>query len=538
MPLEFIALAERVVDDLLEASPTRAYWAGDHRFDDRLPDLSDDAVRRETALLRRRASELEAVSPHGLDAQDDVDRQLLIAAVEARLFELTETDERSWNPLLHNPGDLIFGLLAREVGAPEERLTALAARLAALPDALATAERVLDDCPRVHVETALGQLDGTMSLVRDEVPKLLSRAPGWEATVGPAREAALGALAVHETFLAALLERSHRDPRLGRPLWEAKLRHSLDSDLTAGQVLDGARAHLERATAAITEAAAELTGSPDVAAALDLLARDHPDDHTIVARAGDTLVTATDFVQAHDLVSMPDDPIEIIAMPEYARGVAVAYCDAPGPLETRVSPTFYAISPTPADWSPDRVASFYREYNDHMLWNLTAHEAMPGHFLQLAMARRFNGSSRVRAVCQSGSFIEGWAVYAEELMVDLGYGGPAVRMQQLKMFLRMTINAILDQAVHCEGLTEAEAMRLMTSQGFQEEGEAAGKWRRALLSSTQLSTYFVGYTEMSRIGRARPAGTTQRSWHDAMLGSGCPAPRHLAQLLGISPERR
>jgi uncharacterized protein (DUF885 family) len=221
-------------------------------------------------------------------------------------------------------------------------------------------------------------------------------------------------------------------------------------------------------------------------------------------------------------------------MPEFARGVAVAYCDAPGPLATVTVPTFFAISPTPADWSPERVESFYREYNDHLLHGLTIHEVMPGHHVQLAHSRRFQGSSRVRAVCGSGSFVEGWAVYAEELMADAGYGGLPVKLQQLKMQLRMTINALLDRLVHCADLSEEDGLALMRERGFQEEGEAAGKWRRAQLTSTQLSTYFVGYTEMAAIGAARPAGTTPRAWHDAMLAHGSPSPRHLAGLLGVS----
>lgn len=169
-----------------------------------------------------------------------------------------------------------------------------------------------------------------------------------------------------------------------------------------------------------------------------------------------------------------------------------------------------------------------------MIRNLTVHEAMPGHFLQLAHARRFQGSTRVRALGFSGPFVEGWAVYAEELMARSGFGGLPVRLQQLKMQLRMTINAILDHLVHCEDLPEPDAMALMTGRGFQEEGEAAGKWRRALLTSTQLSTYFVGYHEVTEIGAARPSGTSQRDWHDAMLAHGSPSPRHLRVLLGLS----
>ncbi len=118
-------------------------------------------------------------------------------------------------------------------------------------------------------------------------------------------------------------------------------------------------------------------------------------------------------------------------------------------------------------------------------------------------------------------------------MAGLGFGGLPVRLQQLKMQLRMTINALLDQLVHCDDMPESEAMALMTGRGFQEEGEAAGKWRRALLTSTQLSTYFVGYSEMADIAAARPDGVTVRDWHDAMLAHDCPPPRHLRTLLGV-----
>ena len=302
-------------------------------------------------------------------------------------------------------------------------------------------------------------------------------------------------------------------------------------------MLARAQARLEEVSAQLREEAARFLGAAatDETArrALDRLGDDHPDDGSIVTQAKRALTEATDFVAGRDLVSLVADPCMVQEMPEFARGVAVAYCDPPGALETADVPTFYCIAPTPADWAPDRVESFYREYNDYMVRNLTVHEAMPGHFLQLAHARAFKGSTRVRALGFSGPFVEGWAVYAEELMADAGFGGLPVRLQQLKMQLRMVINAIIDQLVHCEGMTEAAAMALMTGRGHQEEGEAAGKWRRALLTSTQLSTYFVGYTEVAAIAAARPAGTGLRAWHDAMLGHGSPPPRHLRTLLRV-----
>ncbi|MDG4779229.1 DUF885 domain-containing protein [Micromonospora sp. WMMD961] len=536
----FGVLAERVVEALLESRPGVATSAGDHRFDDRLPDLSADALAGDREMLSDAANALSELDPDSLDVDEQVDHALLTSFVDRELFELTEIRSHEWDPLRHNPGPLLHALLARPYAPAEVRLTQLAGRLAAVPDALATARATLRDMPRIHAETAVGQFAGTAALIRDELPPLLAQAPSALDRVEPAATAAIAAIEEFVAWLRAGLAADAgpgRDPRLGRRRWEARLWHTLDTELGAAEIQRRAWANLDRVTAEIREAAVELVGGPAgdaaVRRALDLLAAEHPDDATIVELAGVTLDETTDFVRAHDLVTLVDDRCVIQEMPEFARGVAVAYCDAPGPLETAAVPTFYCIAPTPADWPAQRVESFYREYNDHMIRNLTVHEAMPGHFLQLAHARRYVGGTRVRALAESGPFIEGWAVYAEELMTGLGFGGLPVRLQQLKMQLRMTINALLDQLVHAEDLPEAEAMALMTGRGFQEEGEAAGKWRRALLTSTQLSTYFVGYSEVAEIAAARPDAVSVRDWHDAMLSHDCPPPRHLRTLLGI-----
>lgn len=538
MPQEFVHLAERIVDALLESDPVVASYAGDHRFDDLLPDLSRDAVAADSAVLRDAADALAQVDEVDLGPQERVDHAVLSALVDRRLFEYSEIREYEWNPLEHNPGPLLYALIARPFAPVDQRLSSLAGRLDAIPDALATARHTLGDCPRVHLETAVGQFAGVAALIRDELPPMLAKAPQLTGAVQPAAVAAAAALDEFGRWVVDRLGAAGgREPRLGRRLYEARLWHTLDTELSAADVLGRARATLERVTEQIRAAAAELTGGPatdeTVREALDRLAAEHPSNDTIVDLAKVTLAETTDFVRANDLVGLVDDSCVIEEMPEFARGVAVAYCDPPGPLETVQVPTFYCISPTPADWSPRRVESFYREYNDHMLRNLTVHEAMPGHFLQLAHARRFRGSTRVRSLGWSGPFVEGWAVYAEEMMAGAGFGGLPIRLQQLKMQLRMAINAILDQLVHCEEFGERDAMELMVGRGFQEEGEAAGKWRRALLTSTQLSTYFVGYTEVAEIAAARPAGTTVRAWHDAMLSHGSPPPRHLRALLGV-----
>jgi uncharacterized protein (DUF885 family) len=542
MPQEFVPLAELIVDAVLETSPALAGFVGDHRFDNRMPDLSPEGVAADVAMLRDADSALSQVDTDTLGYQETVDHAVLQSLVERALFELTEVREHEWNPLEHNPGTLLYNLIARPYAPAEQRLTALAARLDAIPDMLSTARAVLTDCPLVHLETAIGQFTGTAALIRDEMRPLLDSEPELAGTIEPLRRTAIAELGgfvrwLREQAEAAQAAGGGRDPRLGRRLWEAKLWHTLDTELTAAEVLTRAQANLERVSAELREVAAKVSGAEatdeTVRAVLDGLATEHPDDTTIVDLAKLTMEETTNFVRDHELVSLVDDPCVIMEMPEFARGVAVAYCDPRGPLETADVPTYYCISPTPKDWSPDRVESFYREYNNSMVRNLTVHEAMPGHFLQLAHSRRYQGSTRARALGLSGVFAEGWAVYAEEMMVAYGFGGDAVRLMQLKMQLRMSINAILDQLVHCESMTEEDAMALMTGRGFQEEGEAAGKWRRALLTSAQLSTYFVGYTEIAAVGKARPAGVSVLDWHDRMLAHGSPSPRHLRSLLGV-----
>jgi uncharacterized protein (DUF885 family) len=181
------------------------------------------------------------------------------------------------------------------------------------------------------------------------------------------------------------------------------------------------------------------------------------------------------------------------------------------------------------------VASFFREYNNAMLNDLTVHEAMPGHYLQLSVARHVTAPTKIRALFYSGTFVEGWATYAEQFMAEAGFGGPETNMQQLKMRLRLIINAILDQKIHAGNMSEQEAMDLMKNEGFQEDGEAAGKWKRAQLTSTQLPTYFVGNIEINALARDLKAktGADMKAVHDAMLAHGSISTRYVRQLTGL-----
>jgi uncharacterized protein (DUF885 family) len=536
---EFTKLAADYLDDFARRHPDTATGLGDHRFDDLLPDDSLQARTDERRALDAFAARLEHIDTAALSPEIRVDAAMLADGIARRAFEIDELCEHAWNPLRANPGKAVYLLLARDFAPLQDRLAALAGRLARIPLALAVARDQLEAMPKVHLETAISQFDGTIKMVADEVDNALRRAgtqtSASRRAVDTARPAALEALAGHRAWLAAKnAENPRTDPRIGPERFARKLSLTLSAQADSDAILSRAEKDLERITGDITELAAGLGGTPREV--LGHLAAAAPDETTILRFCAGALAAQTEFVRAHNLVTLYDDPVELIDMPEIDRGIAVAYCDSPGPLETVRLPTFLAVAPVPAGWTPERKASFYREYNRHMVHNLMVHEAMPGHYLQLQHSRRFSGATKIRAALRSGAFTEGWAVYAEELMARQGYPGEgdprAVRMQQLKMQLRTTINAILDARVHAHGMTEAEAMTLMTGRGFQEEGEAAGKWRRALLTSAQLSTYYVGYTEISDLAAELTAtGGTERAVHDRMLAHGSPPVRLLRTVI-------
>jgi uncharacterized protein (DUF885 family) len=204
--------------------------------------------------------------------------------------------------------------------------------------------------------------------------------------------------------------------------------------------------------------------------------------------------------------------------------------------------TFYAVAPLPDHWTAEQSQSFLREYNTRSVHNLTIHEAMPGHFLQLAHANRHPG--RLRSLLASGVFIEGWANYTELMMCDEGFleSDPLMRLVMLKWYLRSIANALLDQAIHVDGVQREAAMKLMTEDTFQEEREAAAKWTRAQLTSTQLSTYFVGFQEhrdlRSVVEKEWGNDFTLKRYHDRALSFGSPPIRYVRALLLDQPIPR
>src|SRR5881296_299352 len=492
---EFQKIAHDYIEQYLRSNPEDATELGDHRFDGQLTDYSPEARAKDLTTQKEFRDKLSSIDGSQLTGANNIDFRILKENIDYQIFQAEELKEAEWNPLVYmqSLANSLYLLVARDFAPPEKRIPNLRQRMEAIPRVIAQAKANLQHPPRVHTETAIEQTQGAINLVREGLAPLLDRTPEMKNDLAPLQEKTAAALDDYKKWLQNdLLPRSDGNFRLGAEKFRKKLRFALASDLSMEEIMKRAQADLQQTQTAIYETALPLYKkySPDAdsatladkrkvtAAVLDKLAEQHPDDATVVGYAQKILGEATDFVKQHNLVTVPDVPLDVIAMPEFKRGVAIAYCDSPGPLDKN-GKTFFAVAPTPKDWSKERKESFFREYNNYMIRDLTVHEAMPGHYLQLAHANEFHAPTLVRAIFRSGTFIEGWAVYCEQMMADQGYGGPEVKMQQLKMRLRAICNAIIDQEIHAKNMSEKEAMDLMIKEGFQQEGEAVAKWKRA-----------------------------------------------------------
>ena len=545
---EFRALAKEYVDRMPALSPISATQIGDHRFDGEMDEISAAALQLRLNFHKEFLARLDRLDRNALSRDFQVDAALLRHASEHGIWRIETFQDWAWNPLIYTAkaGGSIYGLMAREFAPLNVRLQRATERLEKFPLFFEQVRAVLQPrrVPRVHAETAVKQNSGALSILEEMVaPAAGTLSEANQNRLRQAMATAQAAIQSHGEWLEkVLLPQAEGNFRIGQKLFNQKLAFALHTPLRREQV----KARAEREFQAVRQEMYEvscriyleqfpLTKFPKnpseayrqavIRAALEKTYLDKPGRNEIPKVAQAQVKEATNFVIQHEIVTVPNDPLEIILMPEFQRGVSVAYCDAPGPLDKGLK-TFYAVSPIPEDWTEKQVDSFLREYNTWSMHDLTMHEAVPGHFLQLAHSNRH--PSTLRALLSSGTFIEGWAVYSERVMVDAGYldGDDRIRLINLKWYLRGITNAMIDQAIHVNNMTREESMRLMVEGGFQEEREAAGKWTRAQLTSAQLSTYFVGTQEHWDLRR-----TVEKEWgntftlkryHDQILSYGSP----------------
>lgn len=548
--------------DFFDAMPVHGTAAGYHVVDGRWPGLTDDDRTARLRMYARHRAAAAALPDTGLSSDEWVDRAILLELLDKLRFGDEVLRDEAWDPLsvVSLVGSGLFGILSREYAPWAERGAAFAARVEGLPTLLAEAVGGLTGLPDrpvslLHLETALAQLSGVGDLVTQGIDEARRRAGRGEAAelvarlerAGPAVTTAIGRFRAE--LDGPIRARASGEGRLGADLYARKLRLTLSSDLTPDELLERARRDHAAVRAEMLRLARELWPTwvsdapmPEVAPGdsegetallrrvLDAIGGEHQDPADLLEWCRAEVRRIEDFCRERGIITLTQEPLSITWTPMFMRAYGHAFLDFPGPLDRGQHSQFF-ITPPAEDATPEDIESYMREDNDRMLRLLCIHEGVPGHYLQLAASNA--SGSLIRSVFADGMFAEGWAVYVEQVMMDSGYGAddPALLLTHWKFYLRAVTNAMLDVETHTRAMTEEAALDLMVRQSFQEEHEARAKWLRARLTSTQLSTYYVGALEMSDLeveARVRAAVAAGGSAEDV-------PPQRIAGGIGATP---
>lgn len=552
------AQLEKFFKEHLEASfrlrPVDATGLGDHRFDNRLDDISKAARAGWLKQTRATLKELpKRVDYKKLSRAGQIDFEIFQQDLRRDIwltenFRPFEEDPRVYGRYL---SDSVYSLLTQSTLPAETNLANGIARMKAIPRVVPIAKQTLTRPPKQYVETAIRQNRGAIAFYETEIFELAGNTPQLPQLKAAAAPI-VAALKDYQQFLETeLLPRATGEWRVGRKKFAKKLELVLDAGLTADQVLADAEAEYTRVHRDMYVVSRQLWSRyfpkqplpPDdekgrsevIAKVIAAVSQEHGKPEDLLKNTQATVAEIKEFIRERDILTLPEpDTCQIIEMPEFRRGNSIAYMENAPPLDPNAA-SFYAISPPPSDWDAAKVKSYLEEYNEHMLQILTIHEAYPGHYVQIEYANR--NPSLIRKVLSSGVYVEGWAVYTEQTMLDQGYGERDLRLRlmQLKFYLRAVVNAILDHKMHCQNMTDDAAMKLMVEGAFQSEGEARLKVIRAKQSSTQLSTYFVGRMAHYRLRQSveRELGEKFKlgRFHEAVLKEGSIPVKYLPEVV-------
>jgi uncharacterized protein (DUF885 family) len=549
---DFDALTRTLIEEFLDHNPEWAVRQG--RYENAgVVTIPDQAHRRRTAeFVEHAMARLEAFDRDRLPPAQRTEYDLLHNRLASTLWYQETFRGWEWMPSRYNVAGSLSVLLNTDFAPLDERLDLIAERLEQVPAYYQAARDNIDRPTLEHTELAIGQNRGAMGVFDDIADAAADfdgeRRDRMEARLDTARAAVTEWIDWLETLQQELeADNGARPFRIGESLYEQKFAYDIQSDFSAAELYERALAEKERLHAEMKDMATELwpryfPDEPAPEEGLERIARliDHLSDRHValedfVDEIRRQIPELEAFVREHDLVDQdPDKPLVVRETPEYMRGTgAIASVSAPGPFNP-VAETYYNVTPLEY-YGEELAASYLREYNHWILQILNIHEAIPGHYTQLLHANR--SPSLVKSLFGNGAMIEGWAVYAERMMLEEGWGDfeQELWLMHGKWLLRVVFNTILDYAVHVKGMERDEAIRLMREEAFQEESEATQKWRRITLSQVQLTSYFAGYAEIydlrERIKAEQGDDFDLKAFHNEFLSYGSAPVSTIAELM-------
>lgn len=518
---QFDTLSIQFLNALWRIAPEDAIYAGKYEHAATLTVLDQPTLARQLAFADEWLAKFDKINAGALSTRQRTDLALLQAKLNSDRWYLTTFRNHEWNPSLYNVAGPLDFILNTEYAAKPQRLRTLLKRIANVPAYFAAAQANINKPTREHTRLAVKQAAGNHAIFADigkaAQESILTSAEKqlFKERLDAARQAVDGYVA----FLTALdtapdSEQNMRSFRIGKALYDVKFMHDIQAGSTAEQTYQKALAAREQLLVRMNGLADELwtktmgsTPKPadrtdKIGMVIDKLSSQHVAREDFFPEIRRQIPVLQDWVIKHDLLTLdPNKPLQVRETPLYQRGVAGASIEAPGPYRPQ-DRTFYNVTPLDGA-SAEEAESTLREYNQWILQILNIHEAIPGHYAQLVYANK--SPSLIKSLFGNGAMVEGWAAYGERMMLESGYGDntPEMWLMYSKWNLRIVSNTILDYGIHVLGMTEADAVDLLTRQAFQTKSEATEKWHRAQVSSVQLASYFSGYSEIMELREQR-----------------------------------
>lgn len=545
----FEAYKSHFVEALWKVYPVWASSQGYHKYDSLL--FAPDAAERERELGFARANldSLSKFKTKELNPNNQTDFQLISNQLQSIVWNLTVQKAFEWDPSGYNVGECFASMLANNYDSLDNRLRAFSLRAVRIPAYYEAAAKNIQNPTVEHTQLAIDQNLGASSVFQRDLPEALKHSHLSDAEKTELTTRAGEAVAAINKYVQYLRDLKNDHPRyfrLGADLYAKKFALELQSRFTPDEIYQRAMDHkaelhkdMARLSRKIWPKYFGSTPPPAdslemIHTVIDKISLNHVEPDSFQAAIEAQLPVLQKFVQDKNLLYIdPAKPLVVRREPDYMAGVAGASISAPGPYDKNGA-TYYNVGSL-SGWEPAKAESYLREYNHYILQILNIHEAIPGHYTQLVYANQ--SPSLIKALFGTSSMIEGWAVYAERMMLEAGYGNNEDEMWLMydKWNLRSTCNTILDYSVHVKSMSQEEAMNLLTREAFQQQAEAEGKWKRVSVSQTQLCCYFTGFSEImdlrDELRKKEGDQFDLKKFHEKFLSYGSAPVKYIRELM-------
>ena len=503
-PDSFLGVEEEYWRLWLQANPSIATGAGVHDYDAMLEDYSAAAMQAREAELARTLDRLQRL--RGMTAGEMIDGEIIRAAIHAELLETQEVQSWKRNPMLYvgTPGGAIDGLMKRDFAPKKKRLELVVSRLVEVPRMMASMKANVTNPPREFTDLAIRMASGSVGFYKESVavwakdaadgdPRLL----GW---FGKANGEAIAAMEDAAKWLKAdLLPRSKGSYAIGAELFAKKLKYEEMVDTSLDRLLAIGEANLEKDYKAFVETARLINPKQTPAQVMADISNDHPTEVDLIPATRQTLAGIRQFLVDKKIIDLPNARFpKVEETPPYARSGSFASMDTPGAYETKATEAFYYVTPPEKEWDAKHKEEHLRLYNKPVMDIITVHEVFPGHFTQFIFASQF--PTKTRKLYSSSSNAEGWAHYAEQMMVEEGFGNgdPKLKLAQLSEALLRDCRYVVGIQLHTQGMTVAEGAKVFVEKGFQEPANAYEESRRGAYNPTYLY-YTLGKLQVYKL---------------------------------------